>query len=207
MNDAQIIFFLVTSVLVILIPGQDMVLVMSRGMTQGAKAGIATAAGVSVGLLGHTLLAALGLGALLQSSELLFSTLKFVGAAYLAYLGVRLLTAKNSDFELEQTNKQPLRRLFVEGSLSNLSNPKITVFYFAFLPQFVSTDIENPAVYLVAMGVGFSALTFIIKAPIGLFAGLASFWIRTRPVVIQVINKASGTVLIGLGVKLALEQR
>jgi len=207
MNEPQIIFFLVTSLLVILIPGQDMVLVMSRGITQGARAGIVTAAGVSVGLLGHTILAALGLGALLLSSELLFTVLKYIGAAYLAYLGVKLILTRVSELELESSSIKPLKKLFIEGSLSNISNPKVTIFYFAFLPQFISTDIKDPAIYLIVLGTSFSILTFLVKAPIGYFAGIASAWIRTRPIVIQTINKISGTVLIGLGVKLALEQR
>ena len=184
-----------------------MVLVMSRGMTQGAKAGIVTAAGVSVGLLGHTTLAALGLGALLSSSELLFTILKYIGAAYLAYLGIKLIGTQTTELELESARGKPLKRLFLEGSLSNLSNPKITIFYFAFLPQFISNDIRDPEIYLVILGVSFAALTFFVKAPIGFFAGIASGWIQTRPVVIQVINKISGTVLVALGVKLALEQR
>jgi threonine/homoserine/homoserine lactone efflux protein len=207
MNEPQIVFFLVTSLLVILIPGQDMVLVMSRGMTQGARAGIVTAAGVSVGLLGHTLLAALGLGALLLSSELLFTVLKYIGAMYLAYLGIRLIATQATELELESPSRKPLERLFIEGSLSNISNPKVSIFYFAFLPQFMSADIKNPTIYLIVLGVSFSVLTFLVKAPIGFFAGVASTWIRTRPIVLQVINKISGTVLIGLGVKLALEQR
>ncbi|MEM7278427.1 MAG: LysE family translocator, partial [Pseudomonadota bacterium] len=135
MNESQVVFFLVTSILVILIPGQDMVLVMSRGLAQGAKAGIVTAAGVSVGLLGHTILAALGLGALLLSSELLFSILKFVGASYLTYLGIKLILTKASELELDNSNCKPQAKLFIEGALSNISNPQVTIFYFAFLPQ------------------------------------------------------------------------
>jgi len=184
-----------------------MVLVMSRGMTQGARAGIVTAAGVSVGLLGHTILAALGLGALLLSSELLFTVLKYIGAIYLAYLGIKLIFTRATDLELENSSRKTLRRLFIEGSLSNISNPKVTIFYFAFLPQFISADIRYPAIYLIVLGVGFSVLTFLVKAPIGFFAGTASTWIQTRPIVLQAINKISGTVLIGLGAKLALEQR
>lgn len=207
MNEPQIIFFIVTSLLVILVPGQDMVLVMSRGMAQGARAGIVTAAGVSVGLLCHTILAALGLGALLLSSELLFTILKYVGAAYLAYLGTKLILTKASELELESSNESSLKRLFIEGSLSNISNPKITIFYFAYLPQFISNDIKNPAFYLIVLGISFSVLTFLVKAPIGFFAGITSTWIRTRPIVLETINKISGTILIGLGAKLALEQR
>lgn len=207
MNESQIIFFFLTSLVVIFIPGQDMVLVMSRGMTQGAKAGIVTAAGVSIGLLGHTILAALGLGALLLSSELLFTILKYIGAAYLAYLGIKLILIRVNKFEIESANCKPLRKLFLEGSLSNISNPKVTIFYFAFLPQFISSDTQSPAVQLVVLGISFAVLTFLVKAPIGFFAGVASLWIRSRPIVIKLINRVSGGVLIGLGVKLAFEQR
>lgn len=207
MNESQIVFFVLTSLFVILIPGQDLVLVMSRGMTQGAKAGIATAAGVSTGLLGHTMLTAFGLGALLMSSEIFFALLKYVGAAYLSYLGLKLIFGPVQEFKLESENSRPLGKLFVIGALSNISNPKITIFYFAFLPQFISSDVKNPTLLLLALGIGFAALTFLVKAPIGYFAGVASVWIRTRPIVIKLINRISGAVLIGLGIKLAFEQR
>ena len=207
MNETQLVLFILTSLVVILIPGQDMVLVMSRGITQGAKAGIVTAAGVSVGLLGHTILAALGLGALLTTSEFLFSILKYMGATYLVYLGIRLIFSRASEFEIQQSNHKSFRKLFVQGSLSNMSNPKVTIFYFAFLPQFISTDVHNPTFNLLALGVSFSLLTFLVKAPIGFFAGIASVWVRSRPIVVKLINRISGTVLIGLGVKLAFEQR
>lgn len=207
MNESQLVFFILTSLVVILIPGQDMVLVMSRGIAQGAKAGIVTAAGVSVGLLGHTILAALGLGALLMTSEFLFSILKYIGATYLAYLGVRLIFSRANEFEINESNQKPFRKLFMEGALSNISNPKVTIFYFAFLPQFISTDIQNPTFYLLALGISFSFLTFLVKAPIGFFAGIASVWIRSKPIVVKLINRVSGTVLIGLGAKLAFEQR
>ena len=207
MNESQIVFFIFTSLFVILIPGQDLVLVMSRGMTQGAKAGIATAAGVSTGLLGHTMLTALGLGALLMSSEIFFTLLKYVGAAYLSYLGLRLIFSPVQEFKLQSVNSRPLGKLFAIGALSNISNPKITIFYFAFLPQFISTDVENPTLLLMTLGFVFAALTFLIKAPIGYFAGVASLWIQSRPNVIRLINRISGAVLIGLGIKLAFEQR
>jgi len=207
MNESQIVFYVLTSLFVILIPGQDLVLVMSRGMTQGAKAGIATAAGVSAGLLGHTMLTALGLGALLMSSEIFFTLLKYVGAVYLSYLGLKLIFSPVQDFKLESGDSRPLGKLFAIGALSNISNPKITIFYFAFLPQFISTDIESPTLLLLTLGFVFAALTFLVKAPIGYFAGVASVWIRSRPIVIKLINRISGTVLVGLGIKLAFEQR
>lgn len=207
MNETQIFMFAMTSILVVLSPGQDMVLVMSRGITSGSKAGIITAGGVSVGLLGHTALAAFGVGTLLMASELLFTILKMVGAAYLLYLGVRLLINKSDGLNLSSSKPKSLKKMFFEGALSNLSNPKITLFYFAFLPQFISADIQNPTDYLLILGVGFSLLTLLVKVPVGYFAGSASIWIRNRPFIIQMINRISGTVLFGLGLKLALEQR
>lgn len=207
MSEAQIVLFLLTSLVVIVTPGQDMVLVMSRAVAQGSKAGIATAAGVSVGLLGHTLLTALGLGSLLLASELLFTTLKFVGAAYLIYLGLRLVFSHKARLELKQTKSARLDRLFMTGALSNISNPKITIFYFAFLPQFIPADIQNATVLLLVLGASFATLTFLVKGPVGYFAGVLSAWLRARPAVLRWIDRTSGAVLIGLGVRLAFERR
>lgn len=207
MTEAQILFFVLTSLVVIVTPGQDMVLVMSRAVAQGSKAGIATAAGVSVGLLGHTLLTALGLGSLLMASELLFTVLKSVGAAYLIYLGIRLVLSKSSKLELQQAKPTNLRRLFAQGALSNISNPKITVFYFAFLPQFIGNDASPPALMLLLLGISFAMLTFIVKGPVGFFAGILSAWLRARPRVLRWLDRTSGAVLIGLGMKLAFEKR
>ena len=157
MSDAQLLLFIVTSLVVIVTPGQDMILVMSRSITQGSAAGIATAAGVSTGLLGHTLLAGLGLGSILLVSETLFVVLKLVGAAYLIYLGVRLLLTRAASLELAGPRAARRRRLFVEGALSNLSNPKIAIFYFAFLPQFMPADTQHPTQLLLMLGAVFSA--------------------------------------------------
>jgi len=207
MNEAQMLMFAMTSLLVILSPGQDMLLVMSRGMTLGSKAGIVTAGGVGVGLLGHTALATLGVGALLMASEFLFTVLKYLGAAYLVYLGIRLLLSASVGLDRIATQPKSCSKMFVEGAISNISNPKITIFYFSFLPQFISSDVHNPAYYLLLLGVGFSLLTLLVKVPIGYFAGTAATWIRSRPTVIRMINRVSGSVLVGFGIKLAMEDR
>ena len=207
MTEAQIVLFVLASLLVIMTPGQDMLLVMSRAVAQGSKAGVVTAAGVSVGLLGHTLLAGLGLGSILLASELLFTILKFVGAGYLVYLGIRLLLNKNQRLDLTNGNAIPLKKLFWAGALSNISNPKITIFYFAFLPQFVASDIQNPTYQLLLLGAGFSLLTFIIKGPLGYVLGVSSGWLRSRPAILKWIDRTSGTMLIALGLRLAFERR
>jgi threonine/homoserine/homoserine lactone efflux protein len=207
MTEAQILAFVVTSLAIIITPGQDMILVMSRAISQGSKAGMVTAAGVSTGLLGHTLLTALGLGSLLMASQFLFTILKVVGAGYLIYLGVRLLLSRKSELGLEETKPTRLGKLFAEGTMSNLSNPKVTIFYFAFLPQFFSSDVANPTQLLLLLGVAFAGLTFLVKVPVGYFSGNLSSWLRAKPSVLRWLDRTSGTILIALGVKLAFEHR
>lgn len=207
MVEVNWFLFVVASLVLIVTPGQDMVLVMSRSITQGSSAGVVTAAGVSVGLVGHTVLATLGLGALLRTSEALFFVLKLVGAAYLVYLGLQLLRAKNLELALSSTVPRSLKRLFLEGAASNISNPKIAVFYFAFLPQFVQPGASHPTLAVFALGLAFAGLTFLVKGPVGFGAGAFSAWLRSRPKLLSGIHRFSGVVLLGLGVKLALERR
>ena len=199
--------FVVASVVLIVTPGQDMILVMSRSIAQGAAAGVATAAGVSVGLVGHTVLATLGLGAILRTSELLFLALKLVGAAYLVYLGVQLWRVQSHELAVTAGAPRSLRRLFVDGALSNVSNPKIAVFYFAFLPQFVMPGASHPTLSVFVLGLLFAGLTFLVKGPVGLGAGLLSNWFRSHPRSLAYLYRSSGTVLVGLGLKLAFEPR
>jgi len=199
--------FIVSSLVLIATPGQDMMLVMSRSLARGTVAGVAAAAGVSVGLVGHTLLATLGLGALLRASDWLFVVLKLVGAAYLVYLGIQSLRAGARPTRMATADGRAHARTFADGALSNLSNPKIAIFYFAFLPQFVATDAPHPALAIFVLGLSFAALTFAVKAPVAVFAGLLSSWLLARPARLAWVHRASGAILIGLGVKLALEKR
>jgi len=199
--------FVITSTVLILTPGQDMILVMSRSIAQGPKAGIVTAFGVSIGLLGHTLLATLGLGTLLLASESLFNIVKFIGAGYLIYIGYELLTSKNHALGMKNLPTISYKRMFIQGLVSNITNPKIAIFYFSYLPQFVIPNGENQATQLLILGCTFATITFLIKGPIGFISGLLSFWIKTRPMVLQYIHKTSGVILIALGLRLALEKR
>ncbi|HRD93830.1 MAG TPA: LysE family translocator [Accumulibacter sp.] len=207
MPEASWLLFTVSSLVLITTPGQDMILVMSRSIAQGPAAGIATAAGVSVGLVGHTLLATLGLGAILRASELVFLGLKLVGAAYLVYLGIGLIRTRRAELLVGEATRRSLARLFVDGAFSNISNPKIAIFYFAFLPQFVLPDAARPTLTIFVLGLLFALLTFCVKGPVGLFAGLLSGWLRARPAALVWLYRSSGIILLGLGVRLALERR
>ena len=207
MVDISWILFIGASLAIIIAPGQDLVLVMSRSLGQGSRAGVITAAGVSTGLLGHTLLATFGLGALLIASQMAFTVLKFVGVAYLIYLGGRLLLSGAKNIDLYLASNRSHRRLFWQGAFSNLSNPKITLFYFAFLPQFVPATSQQPTLSIFVLGAVFAALTFLVKGPFGYFAGTLSSWFRSNPKVLAWMFRSSGFALIGLGIGLALEER
>ena len=207
MIEAYWLLFTVASLALIALPGQDMILVMSRSIAQGVKAGVVTAAGVSIGLVGHTVLATLGLGVILRTSEWLFLALKLVGAAYLVYLGVGLLRARRGSLAMEAAASRPLGRVFVDGAFSNLSNPKIAIFYFAFLPQFVAPTAQHPTLTVFVLGLAFAGLTFVVKAPVAMSSGALSAWLRARPGVLVWIFRGSGAILVGLGVRLAFERR
>lgn len=206
MEQIQFALFVLASLVVIITPGQDLLLVMSRAVTQGSKAGVITASGVSVGLLGHSVLTAFGLGALLLASKSLFVVLKFIGAGYLLFLGIRLILSKSHRFDLNNSERVSPKKLFFSGAFSNISNPNITIFYFAFLPQFIPENTDNPAWQLLTLGLCFALLTFLVKGPVGYFAGLLSTWLRSNITVLKWIDRTSGTMLIGLGIKLALER-
>ncbi|TAL72036.1 MAG: LysE family translocator [Burkholderiaceae bacterium] len=207
MVEVSWLLFVVASLLLIVTPGQDMMLVMSRSVAQGPGAGVVTAAGVSVGLVANTILATLGLGAILRASEWLFLAFKLAGAAYLIYLGIQLLRTRGHDFQAAAGPSRSLQRLFVDGVVSNVSNPKIAVFYFAFLPQFVLPKASHPTLSVFVLGLVFAGLTFLVKGPVGLGAGLLSSWLRSRPQALTWLYRTSGLVLLGLGIKLAFERR
>ncbi len=207
MLDVNWLLFIATSLVLIATPGQDMVLVMSRSIAQGPNAGVVTAAGVSTGLVGHTILATLGMGAILRTSAWLFLALKLAGAAYLVYLGLQLLRTRGAGLAMTTAGPRSLRRLFFDGAFSNVSNPKVAVFYFAFLPQFVLPRASHATLSIFAMGLTYAGLTFLVKGPTGLCAGLLSTWLRARPGLLVGIYRASGLVFVGLGIRLALEPK
>lgn len=207
MIEISWLMFIPAALLLIIVPGQDMMLVMSRSVAQGVGAGLATAAGVCTGLIGHTILATLGLGALLQTSEWLFFAVKMAGAAYLVYLGIVLVCTRRQALALPAGSARSLPRLFFDGAFCNIANPKIVVFYLAFLPQFVLPDAAHPALCVFVLGLMYAGLAFLVKGPLGIAGGFLSQWLQTQPGALGWIYRFSGAVLIALAVKLAFEQQ
>ena len=200
--------YIVASLALILTPGQDMMYVMSRALAQGRLAGLYSAIGVIIGILVHTVLAALGVGAILAASEGLFLLLKLVGAAYLVYLGAKLLLTREAAIAGNAgAPRYSAASLVWQGVLSNVSNPKIVVFFFAFLPQFVDAKSATPTMDLVFLGVLYAAMGLVVKAGVGLAAGSLSERVMRRPRAMLWINRVSGTILVGLGLRLAASPR
>lgn len=129
-----------------------------------------------------------------------------LGAGYLLYLGIRMIMSKSHGLALDNSQRMSPGTLFFSGAFSNISNPSITIFYFAFLPQFIPENAGNPAWQLLILGICFALLTFLVKGPVGYFAGVLSRWLHSNLKILQWIERASGAMKIGLGVKLLFEQ-
>ncbi len=207
MFDTGWILFLTASLVVIAAPGPDNILVITRGVTLGRRAALVSAAGASVGLVCHSLFAAAGLSALLAGSAVAFSVVKYAGAAYLIYLGVAALLSRER-FVLADREAPPvaLRSVFTQAVASNVLNPKIAVFFLAYLPQFADPS-AGTAPQLLALGLTFALLTWVIFSAIGYFSGGLGAWLMSRPRVAGGLGWLTGSVLICLGLKLALPER
>ena len=200
--------YVVASLALIFTPGQDMIYVVTRSLAQGRFAGVCSAVGVIIGILVHTALAALGVGAILHASESLFFALKLVGAVYLVYLGIRLILSRSLADTIEGRGPALSPWALVrQGILSNVTNPKIVLFFFAFLPQFVDPASAHPTRDLVFLGVLYAALGLPVKVGVGLAAGSLSERVLRRPGAIAWMNRASGAVLVGLGLRLVAAER
>ena len=208
MDSTSLGLYVVASLALIATPGQDMLYVISRSLAQGRMAGVCSAIGVCCGILVHTALAALGVGAILQASEALFLALKLLGAAYLVYLGLRLMLAREA-LARAGSAVAPMKPLglFWQGVLSNVTNPKIVLFFFAFLPQFVDAASVHPTRDLVFLGVLYALLALPVKAGVALAAGGFSERVLARPATLLWVNRASGGVLVALGLRLAASER
>jgi len=207
MIEASWFVFIVASLVLIATPGQDMILVMSRSVAQGAAAGIVTAGGVSVGLVGHTVLATLGLGAILRASEWLFIALKLVGAAYLIYLGVRALWESRTS-RMQHNADAPRSQkagTWKTGFTTNLLNPKIAVFYTGLLPQLVPAGWPTgPSLALLVLIHAAITIVWLSGYVVLLSRARSTF---EKPRVRQALERITGTVLLGFGAKIALEAR
>ena len=208
MSTPSLGLYVAASLALIATPGQDMIYVITRSLAQGRLAGVASAFGVCTGILVHTALAALGVGAILLASEALFMGVKLAGAGYLIFIGARMLVSRASGPGIEAAaGRLTLRSLFAQGVLSNVSNPKIVLFFLAFLPQFVDPASPHPTRDLAFLGVLYSLMALPVKCAVGIAAGSLLERVLRRPQALAWMNRVSGGVLVGLGLRLATTDR
>ena len=189
-----------------LTPGADMTYTLARTAAQGRAAGFASAAGILAGVGLHTLAAAAGLSALLGASPTAFLAVKWAGAAYLLYLGVRMLVTRPAATGDDLPDAR-LRRVFGQAVAVNVLNPKVALFVLAFLPQFVAPDAAYPAAQILVLGTIFNLGGFAVNAAVAALVGAGAARLRARPDLAAWMTRLSGTVLAGLAIRLALTQR
>jgi threonine/homoserine/homoserine lactone efflux protein len=195
--------FVLAALALLLVPGPAVLYIVARSVEQGRAAGLVSVVGVHLGSLVHIGAAAVGLSSLLVSSALAFNVVKYLGAAYLVYLGVRALLTRVEEDEVE-IRAAPLRKLVRDGAVVNILNPKTALFFLAFLPQFVDPEAGYAALQIVFFGLVFVALGLLTDGAYALLAGTAGNWLRSSRAYAAMQRYVSGTVFIGLGLVAAL---
>lgn len=207
--------FVLAAILLNLTPGSDSMYIITRSISQGQTAGVYSVLGIISGILVHTLLAALGLSVLLANSPTAFMIVKYIGASYLCYLGVKMLMSKQQPLigaSLQENGKPSSAKtldywqIYKQGMLTNTFNPKVALFFLAFFPQFINPNYANSMVSFIILGLTFAATGFIWCLCLALLASKFSEKLRENPAIESILNKISGVVFIGLGIKLLTEK-
>ena len=201
--------FLAASTLVTIAPGPDNLMVLSVGISRGRTAGIGFGLGCALGCFTHTLWATLGIGAVVMASEATFATLKMAGAAYLVYIGIMAWShaGKMALIQLDPGNAEPIGAHMRRGFIANVINPKVALFFIAFLPQFV--DQTRGAVWpqMLLLGALFAAQTVVIFGSLGWFAGSIGARLQQRPSLAVWLDRCAGTIFFALALHLATAAR
>jgi threonine/homoserine/homoserine lactone efflux protein len=199
--------FIGVSWALIISPGPDMIYVITRGMSHGRRAGMLSAVGVVCGILIHTTAAALGLTLILQTSAFAFLFVKLIGAGYLLYLGVKAWQDKSTFHLQPSASPATSTALFWQGVLSNVLNPKIAIFFLAFLPQFVDPGSRAVTWQMVILGLTFACFGLCFLLGVGYSSGTIGKWLMYRPQYAQFFQRVTGGILITLGIRLAFAER
>jgi RhtB (resistance to homoserine/threonine) family protein len=207
MPDAQhLLLFIAAGLLLNLTPGPDVLYIVNNALRSGARAGVVAALGINAGCFVHIFAAAIGVSALLAASATAFTVLKWAGAAYLLWVGVRLLFSKSAPQAWNETavnQAQSLWSVFRGGFLTNALNPKVAIFFLAFVPQFIAPHTEHKALAFLALGTLFNVNSVAINAG----WALAAAWLARRDAVqrgMQWLDRAAGAMFVAFGVRLAL---
>ena len=203
-DSSTLILFIAAAGALLIVPGPAVLYIVTRSIDQGRRAGIVSVLGISVGTMCHIFAAALGVSAILASSALAFDIVKYLGAAYLIYLGVRKLLSKEDELLLQDIQKQRLARIFRQGVIVNLLNPKVALFFLAFLPQFVNPARGSVPLQMMLLGLILLVMGLFSDSMYALLAGTAGNWLKTNRQFLRAQKYVTGTIYIGLGLTAAL---
>ena len=196
--------FLLTAFIVVLLPGTGVIYTLAIGLGRGFRASVAASFGCTMGIVPAAIASIVGLAALLHTSALAFMVLKYLGVAYLFYMAWKILRDDSVMEVSEDSEKRSMIRIAITGTLLNVLNPKLSLFFLAFLPQFVSAETANPTAHLIALAGVFMAMTFAVFVAYGAFAAAARDYVIQRPKVMQWIKRTFAGAFGFLGARLAL---
>jgi len=203
--------FLITTLIVVLLPGTGVIYTLAAGLTQGARAAVLAAFGCTLGIVPHVAASIAGLAALLHASAMAFQTLKYLGVIYLLYMAWQMWRDSGA-LKIEASNGGALtarsgRRIVCAGILINLLNPKLTVFFLAFMPQFVDVGAADASARMLGLAGVFMAVTFIVFALYGLLAAQARDQVISRPRIMRMVKRSFASMFALMGLRLALAER
>ena len=206
LND--FLLFAFASLMLNITPGNDMLYVATRSTSQGIKAGIVSSLGITGGCVVHLLAAVIGLSAIIANSAIAFDIIKYLGASYLIFLGVKAFISRQNKFTVDQKlEKKSLGELFWQGVLTNVLNPKVALFFLAFLPQFIHPERGTTAMQILLLGSWFNFSGTIVNIVVAIIFGKLGNWLADKDVFIRWQKKLTGLILVVLGIKVALSTR
>ncbi|MES2148367.1 MAG: LysE family translocator [Pseudomonadota bacterium] len=200
--------FIISGLLLNILPGPDSLLIMTRSATQGWRAGSMATLGIGAGVMVHVFAAAIGLSAILSTSATAFMLVKYIGAAYIVYMAFGLLRSKaRGTVAAAAVPPLPYRKIFAQGFLTNVLNPKVALFFLAFVPQFINADAPGKAIAFILLGCIFNFNGMLWCHALAIFTAQASARLKVSPLAALWLNRATGSLFLWLGIKLALTKQ
>lgn len=200
--------FIVAGIILNLTPGSDTMYILTRSISQGRKAGIYSVLGITTGGLIHTTFASLGLSILLAKSATAFALVKYLGVTYLVYLGIRMIIDKKNSFDNSQKTEQlDLKKIYRQGVITNVLNPKVALFFLAFLPQFINPNYASGSLPFMILGVTFMTTGTVWCLFLAYAASRITNTLRANDRIGMIMQKISGLIFIGLGIRLLTQKQ
>lgn len=207
MDFLSVISFLGVAIVLTVMPGPDNLFTLAQSIAKGKNAGIYTSLGLCTGLIVHITAATIGVTAIIYQSALAFTVVKYIGAAYLLFLAFKSFKEKGSSFDLKAENSLDYKALYKKGIIMNLLNPKLSLFFLAFFPQFIHYENGNASIQMLVYGIVFLIQAFVIFMLISIFAGKVGYFLRNNPSLSKKISMIQGSLFALIGLKIAFSQK